>query len=255
MQELEAAALIPSGPTRTWGKQVNAPNMLKSIIEAVDKQEPFVYVQDEPIYKVNRVSNIDEYVAFAKIKHKPQIVFYSQVKPNKTRNNLFKPRVGRYQSMIWKQTRWVNHPRFATDFILEVLLKDSEMSPMILTDMKQTEYGLTMWIYTLIKAMSKGYNCYYGLSTPSDAKCIIKLEDPYDVDLHYDEHIVNEGSQYAYRCALITKSNVDVKSLLLDPDHTLILTNTEAEELGAYDNPEVLTLDEESKMLSEYYSH
>lgn len=252
---IEAANLIPSGPTRTWGKQVNAPNMLKAILEAAENQEPFAYVQDEPIFKINRITNIDEYVAFDIIKKRPQIVFYSQVKPNKTRNNLFKPYIGRYQSMVWKQVRWVNHPRFATSFILDVLLKDSEMNPMVLTDMEQTEYGMTMWIYTLIAAMSRGYKCYYGLSTPSAAKCIIRLEDAEDVDVHYDGDIVNEGSQYAYRCVLITKPNVDVSTLLQDPNHTLILTNTEAEELGAYTNSEVLTLDEESRMISEHYSH
>lgn len=255
MQELEAASLIPSGPTRTWGKQVNAINMLKSILESVDGQEPFAYIQNVPIYRINRTSNIDEYIAFDEIKRKPQIVFYSQVRPNKTRNNLFKPRVGRYQSMVWKHRSWPWHAYFATDFILDVLLKESEMNPMVLTDMKQTEYGMNMWIHTLAVAMSKGYSCYYGLSTPSDAKCIIKLEDPYDVESHYDEHIVNEGSQYAYRCALITKPSVDVVTFLLDPKHTLLLTNEEAEELGAYDNPEMLSLDEESKMFSEYYSH
>lgn len=252
---IEAASLIPSGPTSTWGKQVNAPNMLKSILEAAEKQEPFALIQDEPVYKINRVTNIDEYVAFAEIKKKPQIVFYSQVKPNKTRNNLFKPHIGRYQSMIWKHRAWHWHAYFATDFILGVLLKDSEMNPMVLTDMKQTEYGMNMWVHTLIVAMSKGYKCYYGLATPSDSKCIIELEDPYDVDTHYDGDIVNEGSQYAYRCALITKPNVKVETLLQDPAHTLILTNTEAEELGAYTNPEILSLDEESKMFSEYYSH
>ena len=252
---IEAANLIPSGPTRTWGKQVNAPNMLKAILDAAENQEPFAYVQDEPIFKINRITNIDEYVAFDIIKKKPQIVFYSQVKPNRTRNNLFKPHIGRYQSMVWKHKPWFNHAYFATDFILGVLLKDSEMNPMVITDMEQTEYGMNMWIHTLIVAMHKGYKCYYGLSTPSDAKCIIRLEDAEDVDVHYDGDIVNEGSQYAYRCALITKPNVDVSTLLQDPNHTLILTNTEAEELGAYTNPEVLTLDEESRMISEHYSH
>lgn len=254
-QKITAAYLIPSGDVSSWGKQVNSDPIYSSILKTVDGTTPCAKVQGVPIYECyNRAgSNFWEYVAFTTVQKRKIIAFYSQVKRNQKRNNLFKPAVGRFQSLVWKYRTWMLHSGFATEFILDVLLQDKGINPMVLTDMKQTSYGSNMWVATLAVALRRGYKCYFGLSSPSDARCLIKIENDFEIVDHYASDIVADNPAYAYRCALITKPGVKPESLLLDPKRTLILTNEEAEELGAYDSPKFLTDMQFNDMLDEYY--
>lgn len=254
---IEAAVLIPSDNAHNWGKDLNRPKLKESLFDAVDLSKPYAYLHDEPIYRCyNRAGyKILEYFSFAERKGNKEIVFYSQVKYNQKRNNLFKPKIGKFQSLVWKKVSWQSGTNFAPHFILDILLQEEDsMLPMILTDMKQTSYGAAMWIRTLAIALKRGYKCYFGLSAPADAKCIIQLSSSNDVVEHYEDDIVNENSAYAYRCALITKFSTDVATLLLDPKHTLLLTNEEAEELDAYKTPIDLNNLEYDDMLNEYYA-
>ena len=253
---VEAAVLIPSSNVHNWGKDLNKPILKQSLLDAVDLSTPYAYLHDEPIYRCYNRANykILEYFSFIERKSNKEIVFYSQVKYNQKRNNLFKPKVGKFQSLVWKKINWQSGTNFAPHFILDVLLQEDSMFPMILTDMKQTSYGAAMWIRTLAIALKRGYKCYYGLSSPSDAKCIIKLANSNDIADHYEEDIANESSAYAYRCALITKASTQVESLLLDPNHTLVLTNEEAEELDAYKTPISLNSIEYNDMMDKYFA-
>lgn len=257
MTEIDAAILIPSDNINNWGKDLNRPALKASLFDAVNLNEPFAYLNDEPIYRCYNRNNykILEYFSFIEKRDNPEIVFYSQVKYNQKRNNLFKPKIGKFQSLVWKKISWQSGTNFAPSFILDILLQDDEeLFPMVITDMKQTSYGSAMWIRTLMKAMKRGYKCYYGLSSPSDAKCIIKLTSVDDIVDHYEDDIVNENSAYAYRCALITKPNTKIERLLLDPKHTLILSNKEAEDLDAYTTPIELDNLQYDDMLNEYYA-
>ena len=242
-QEIVAARLIPSGDVGFWGKQLNNDVIKPSLIASAI---PYATFRGYTVYYCHQrcVGVYDEYfITQTTAKGETVIVFYSCVKPNQQRNKLLKPSIGRMQSLVWKALTWESGRDFAPWFILKVLLAEQDQNYMVITDMKQTAYGAGMWGRTLLLALKNGYKCYYGLSAPSDAQCLIKVEDAATVNDHYGTDIVSDDYAYAYRCALITKPTVNPQSLLLDPERTLILTNEEAEELGAYESPKFLTTD------------
>lgn len=253
--EVMAALLIPSGNINNWGDDLNKPAIKNDLFKNGIRIDTEIHGQTIYMCDNRNGYGYTEYFAVEKDDNdEDQVVFYSQVKKNQKRNNLFKPKVGRYQSLIWKEISWESGTNFASDFMLDVLLKDSSLCPMVITDMKQTIYGGFMWIRTLSSALNAGYNCYFGLSAPTDAKCIIKINSIFEIRRHYNKDILNENSAYAYRCALITRPSTKIESLLLDPKHTLILTNKEAEELGAYEEPIDLDNLQFDDMLDEYFA-
>lgn len=249
-QEIEAAILLDSlgeNVIADWAEDINS----KRMTDYLRTSGKFAFKVDGiSIFKAKGDFNTIYFVPNTDYMYGKyyEIVFYAQVQKSTSRNKMFKAG-GMHQSLIWKDPLFsYSTPGFSIKFMTALL---SRVNTLLMTDMKQTKYGSAMWV-NLLNTLYKTYDCYYALSAPSDAKCIIKIETADDIAKHYVKDIVKKGTGYAYRTAFILKKGTDPRTVLRDPDKTLILTCQEAEELGAFITPSVLTELEENRMLDEY---
>lgn len=250
-QYLSAMAILLDQLTdediKQWAESINDTAHVEFLKEGSKK---VFNVQDYTVLnKTQRVFSYYFVLNSSERSKKYPIVFYAQVQKSTSRNNMFKQ--GMHQSLIWKAVGFPfnsSNNSFALDFLEKILSSTNEL---LMTDMKQTYYGRTMWVRLLQKLYQK-YDCYYALSAPSDAKCVVKIEKLKDID-HYEDDIVQPESQYAYRTAFVLKKGTNPKTVLKDPQHTLILTCEEAEDLGAFQKSIPLTKAQEEGMFDEYY--
>lgn len=179
----------------------------------------------------------------------PYLNFYSKVGTVKGRRNLFIPGIGLYQSAVWRRLDWKNR---GEDFVSKFLyyLSQSSDVKILVTDMMQTRYGMEMWIKFLSYALSKNLECYYGLSAPSDKKCIIKLETQHDIFSYYNRKIVHTGAAYSYRCAFVLHKGQSLGEIIT-PD-TPVLTVEEALKDNLFRKPRRLREYEVEQRDSEY---
>lgn len=191
--------------------------------------------------------NYDIY--FSLDKDEPYLNFYSQVGIVKGRRNLFVNGIGHYQSAVWRRRFW--HSR-GEDFISKFLYSLSQLSKVkvLVTDMMQTDYGMAMWINFLSYALEKGLSCYYGLSAPSDKKCVIEIKNQYDIVQYYDKKIVHTGAAYSYRCAFVLHKGQNLGEIIT-PD-TPVLTVEEALKDNLFRKPRRLREYEVEQRDSEY---
>lgn len=247
-EEIESAFLldfITDVNINRWAKDINSDDTVDYLFE----NGKYVFTIDNvPVYRAPNKTGALYFVQNNGLYNSEyDIVFYAQVQKSTSRNKMFKTG-GVHQSLIWKDTAFgYKTPRFSVKFLVALLQK---VKTLLMTDMKQTSFGSAMW-FNLLTTVYKTYDCYYALASPSDAKCIIRIDTEFDIR-HYTRDIVQNDMAYAYRTAFILKKGTDPRTVLRDPDKTLILTCQEAEELGAFVTPSVLTELEEDRMLDEY---
>lgn len=246
-QRLNAMAILledlSDNDIKRWAKDINSDKQVAFLIK---NKQLATTINNLPIYKVIGDRRTFYFAQNPGIMGPEYpIVFYAEVVKSTFRNDMF--RTGMHQSLIWKAPGFMYGANLSIKFLL-FLLKTSKQ--LLMTDMKQTVYGRNMWI-GLLHTVFKTYDCYYALSAPSDAKCIIKIEKEIDI-AHYEKDIVQKDYPYAYRTAFILQKGTDPTTILKDPKHTLILTCKEAEELDAFTTPTNLTKLQEDKMFDEY---
>lgn len=180
------------------------------------------------------------------------VAFFASVKYNQKRNDLLKPAVGRYQSLVWKHPNSLKGTQFALNFVLKFLLESLPNSTLVTTDMRQSKSGRDLWARIVsYAAKSDRYDCYYGLSARGN-KALITVTDDRSAG-HYVGDIVAPGSAYAFRSAIITRAGTPLHKFLLDPENTAVVSNEVAEKTGIYTKPQKLTYSEEDQYDYEYY--
>ena len=110
-----------------------------------------------------------------RVSGKEIVAFFASVKYNQKRNDLLKPAVGRYQSLVWKHPNSLKGTQFALNFVLKFLLESLPNSTLVTTDMRQSKSGRDLWARIVsYAAKSNRYDCYYGLAV-KDNKTLITV--------------------------------------------------------------------------------
>lgn len=232
----------------SWGTTLNNPQYYENFILPNSKKVFSLLGSD--VFKASLGTN--EEIFFIKNPGIPQfadsMIFLSTVIKSTSRNKFFK--TGIHQSMIWKYSSFKPGKGLGQNFI-KVLLKNNPVFP-LMSDIKQTSYGMNMWI-SLLNDVYKEYDCYYGLSAPSDKKCCIKIEKEKDI-YHYAGDIVsNVNKAYSFRHAFIVPRNYDLSKCLYSD--IPVLSCEEAEELDLFRIPKELNDIETKRMYKEYLRH
>lgn len=245
MEIVEAATFLEDlndDDIKAWAESINYSDNVSYFIT---NGKPAFKISNVQINSCRKANTEYYFVLNYEERSNYDILFFAQIEKSTSRNGLFKR--GMHQSLIWKAPGYLYGSNFSVRFLAKLIDIKNEL---LMTDMKQTVYGRNMWI-GMLRALYKNYDCYYALSAPSDAKCIIKIEDVGDIT-HYEKDIVKKGYPYAFTSAFILKKGLDPKNYLLDPDKTLILTCKEAEELDAFTTPKNLSSEQENQMWKEY---
>lgn len=249
-REINASYLIQASSEKIaeWGSSLNNPQYYNSSI--LPKCNKVFSLLGQDVFKAPMSSNEDIY--FIKNPGIPQftdnMIFLSTVLKSTSRNSFFKS--GIHQSMIWKYSSFMPGRGLGQNFI-KALLKYSTVFP-LMSDIKQTQYGMNMWI-SLLTDLYREYDCYYGLSAPSDRKCCIKIEKENDV-YHYAGDIVsNTSTGYSFRHAFIVPKNYDLNKCLYP--NIPVFSCKEAEELNLFKQPRALDKQELKRMRIEQLQH
>lgn len=247
-QRLYSAELLPEVDTQDLTSKWNETFLDKQTYQnykncATDK---VLTVNGNDIYLVKEGNY---YVYYSLDFTEPYLNFYSKVGIVKDRRKLFISGAGRYQSAVWRRLDWRNRgENFVPKFLYA--LSQSNNIKVLVTDMLQTKYGMDMWIKFLSYALSKGLDCYYGLSSPSDRKCVIKIETQHDIFSFYNRKIVHQGPAYSYRCAFVLHKGQSLDQIIFP--EIPVLTVKEALEKNLFRRPRRLREHEIEQRNSEY---
>ena len=225
---LTAGQIIDPIRIRDWGRIINSKAFKDRLFSKPFSKGPNIDGLD--IYYIKYGNDEYELFAFDNNSFANNIVYYCQIRSNSTRNNLFKPGIGFSTSGVWRDP-FLNKKAFALtvydEFILEKLIDKC-----IITDLMQTVYGINPFSRLASLALAKHWKLYAGFSAPKDARAVVALTAREFQD-HIDD-IFNYATAYSYRCAFLLKPTIRLKSILNIPSKTLILTCSEAEDLGLF---------------------
>lgn len=216
---------------RSWGKQINTKEFRNRLFQQNLLKGPIIH--GLIIYYIKYGNDEYELFAFNHNDLNDKIVYYCRIRSNTTRNTLFKPNVGFSTSAVWRDVE-LPQKGFALS-VYEKFITTKLIDKCIISDLQQTQYGIDAFVRLAAITLRQGWSLYAAFSSPGDAPSLVKMTVA--EFLEHEEDIFNYSSAYAFRCGVLLKNNVDLKSILNNPNKTLILSCKEAEDLDLFNEP------------------
>lgn len=173
---------------------------------------------------------------------------------SKARNKMFNSQHTVQEYNLWKRYGWQKGSGIALQVFKYVLTNDKALDTALITDIKQTSYGIKLWRKAIETFMSKGYSVYLLFNFKKDPKCAVKCKTAKSAVSLYNDFVVGNSVLFRDRAIAIVKPNKSINAILYDKEHTLVMTEDEARDLGLFDDSLVRELPEnEESIMTEYY--